>query len=975
MLINHHNNLNMINTIRNTLLTILISLASLLQAQTISWADSVFNTLTTRDKIAQLMIVRANYDKQYIGHEKIDTLLQHHKIGGITFFGGTPTQQARFTNQWQQKSKIPLFISIDAEWGVAMRLDSVSPFPRAMTLGAIQNNDLITQMGQYIGDQCNTLGIHINFAPVADINNNPENPVINTRSFGQLPYNVAQKCAAYVHGMQSRGVMAVAKHFPGHGDTHTDSHFALPVVNHTLPQLDSLDLIPFKYLANQNVGGVMVGHLHVPAIDPLPNSITTTSAATHNLLRQKTGFKGLTITDGLDMQGITKYIPTQEVEVQALLAGNDILLLPRDVPRAIENIQQAINKGTLSVDTINNRCMKILRAKEALQVHHTPPVDIHHLVQRLNPPKQQALIHTLYASSITLLQNPHHLIPLVNTDTIHAAIINIGSNAQEAFNQTLSNYFLTNQFTLPLNATPEQIRSLNNKLAPYNLIVIALQPTVSSKKQYGITREINQFIHQTAQNTAVILNLMGNPYALNPLDSLNNLAAVIVSYQNNSITATKSAEIIAGALPAKGVLPVEAGTFLPGTGLNTFKTRLHTALPEEVGMCSDSLSKIDSLALEAIRLNATPGCQILVVKDTAIIYNRCFGYHTYQQKIPVQPTDLYDMASVTKIAATTLAVMNLHNRKLINIDRPLAWYLPFLRNSNKSHMVIRDILTHQAALQAWIPFYSSTLTNGHPDTPLYTSKPDITHSLRVANNLYIDKKYTWKIFDSITTSPLRTENHYKYSDLGFYLLYRTVEWITNQPFDEFVAQQYYTPLNLRHTTFKPRNSHPLSQIVPTENDTYFRHQLIHGDVHDPGAAMLGGVSGHAGLFSNAGDMAVIMQLLLNNGRYGGKQYLTPQTVEEFTTMQFPINDNRRGLGFDKPVIDPTTEGPSCPMASPDSFGHSGFTGTLVWADPQHQLIYIFLSNRVHPDGTNTLLIKNNYRTRIQQIIYNSIINH
>ena len=406
--------------------------------------------------------------------------------------------------------------------------------------------------------------------------------------------------------------------------------------------------------------------------------------------------------------------------------------------------------------------------------------------------------------------------------------------------------------------------------------------------------------------------------------------------------------------------------------MKTDVIRLKYGNPKELGIIDSYLKKVDSIATLGILEKAYPGCQIIAIKDGIIFYNKAFGNHTYLTNNPVQLTDLYDIASITKIAATTISLMKLYENNQFDIDWKLSDYLPYLKNSNKGDVIIRDIMTHQAKLQAWIPYYLFTLDGEKVDTTIYHSSISEQFPVRVAQNLYIRDDYKYQMMDSILLSPLREKNDYKYSDLGFYLLAAAIENIKNQPINKYVSENFYKPLGLSNISYLPRRSYPLSRIVPTEEDTEFRHQLVHGDVHDPGAAMLGGVSGHAGLFSNASDLAVIMQMLLQGGTYGGQKFLETKTIKEFTKCQFPLNENRRGLGFDKPLLEFEEDGAVCFSASTDSFGHSGFTGTYVWADPQSGLVYVFLSNRIHPDASNSKIMDLNIRTEIHEAFYQAI---
>lgn len=939
------------------------------------WVDSVYATLKPQERIAQLMVVRtySNKDKKY--YNRISKLIKNYNIGGLTFFQGGPVRQAILTNRWQAESKTPLLISIDAEWGLGMRLDSCYSFPRQMTLGAMQSDSLVYQMGDQIARHLHRMGIQMNFAPVVDVNNNPNNPVINSRSFGEDKWNVARKGLAYMQGLQDHNIITTAKHFPGHGDTDSDSHYTLPIIKHSIPRLDSVELTPFKHLINNGLQGIMAAHLYIPAWEQRANRATSLSQKViSQLLTDTLGFQGLKITDGIDMQGITKYFKSGEAELEALKAGHDLILLPTDVPKALKRIQKAIKNNEISAAEIETKCRKVLAWKYRTGLNQLQEIPLKSLYNDLNTPDNQAISLAVFEAANTLVKNEDKLLPLRRPDTLRIACLAIGSKAPNSFQKTLGQYFSCTPFQLPTQFSPEQAAATRAQLAAFDLVFVSVHGTNQSpSKHFGITKSTRTLIQSLSSEHPLVLSLFANPYALADFSKMSDIKSIFVAYQDQVISQQVAAQQLAGARPISGQLPVTACPEYPlHTGIHTTSLKkLRISVPEAIGLKSKAFNPIDSIVQAGIQAKAFPGCQVLVAVKGAIIYNKSFGYHTYQKKQKTRDTDLYDVASVTKLAATTLAVMKLQETGRMDIDHRVAEYLPYLSYSNKKSLIIRDVMTHQARLQAWIPFFRYLLPEEQYRHHL-SPKISPEFSTEVAHQLYINNQIAFSVFDSIAQSPLRIDYKYKYSDLGFYWLYKIVENVTNQPFDQFLTQNFYHPLGLSHTLFRPLHRFPKVQIAPTENDQTFRKQLIHGYVHDPGAAMLGGVCGHAGLFSNAYDLAVIMQMLLQEGTYGGQAFLQAQTVKEFTRRQFPLNENRRGIGFDKPMIDPSEEGPTCSLASPASYGHSGFTGTYVWADPAHQIIYIFLSNRIYPDASNSKLIKYNIRTNIQEVIYKAL---
>ena len=940
------------------------------------WVDSVFKTLTPYERISQLFMisVASNGDLKY--NENISKQICDYKVGGITFFKGGPVRQAMLTNQFQMYADVPLLIAIDGEWGLVMRLDSTPVFPRQITLGAISNDSLIFEMGSEIARECKRIGVQLNFAPVVDINSNPKNPVINSRSFGENKFNVSKKSLAYMRGMQSHGVLACAKHFPGHGDTDTDSHLALPVIHHSKEMIDTLDLYPFKEMIKNDVSSVMVAHLNIPSLDTSKNSISSLSKIiVTDILKKELGFKGLVFTDALEMKGVSNTFKDGDAELNALIAGNDILLLPQDIPKALKKIKGAIDSLKISQSLIDEKCKKVLRYKYIAGLNNYKPIKIKGLYKDLNSPESYNLQRKLYENAITLVKNKNNIIPLKRLDTLCLAFLSIGDTIASTFQNTLGHYASIENYHIHKNIRLREADSLLKILRNYDYVIVGVLNTNNlANEDFGVTQQTIDFVDSLKNQNKIILDVFANPYSLSRFHETNNINALIVSYQNSKVSEELSAQLIFGGISSVGKLPVTASEEFPiNTGINSEKPlKLQYSNPKEVGIAEKDLAAIDSIALKGIRNKAYPGCVVLAVKNGKVFYSKAFGYHTYENIEPTETSDIFDMASITKVEATTMAIMKLVDEGKLDINKRLDDYLPFLKKTNKGRIVIRDLMAHQAKLKAWIPFYKATMKNGKNDTNIYKKVRSDNYPFRVADSLYIRKDYPDTIIDEIVKSPLNKKKEYLYSDMGFYLMMKIVEKISNKSFESFVNENFYTPLCMGSTGFSPRNKFSLDKIVPTEIDSSWRKQLLHGDVDDQGAAMMGGVCGHAGLFSNAYDLATLLQMMLQKGEYAGTNYLKASTVEEFTKCQFPSNKNRRGLGFDKPSINPKDAGPCCKSASPLSYGHSGFTGTFFWVDPAENLIYIFLSNRVYPDPNNKKITEMNIRTDIQQVIYDAI---
>ncbi len=940
-----------------------------------AWADSVLQTLSLEEKIGQLIMIDAHPQKDRKHWDRVGNLVAEHKVGGVIFFKAGPKQLALMNNFLQEKAKIPLLTSIDGEWGLAMRMDSVLSFPVQMALGAIENNDLIYWMGRAIARHCKRLGIHINFAPVVDINNNPLNPVINIRSFSDNKKMVVEKAMYYIRGLQDEHVLAVGKHFPGHGDTQTDSHHDLPYLSFSRKRLDSLELYPFKQIIKQGIGGIMVAHLDVPALDPINKRPTTLSReVVSDLLRNELGFDGVIFTDALNMKGATKYSKPGELALKALLAGNDILLYPEDAPLAIQFIKEAIEDSTLCIDELNEHVSRVLRLKYWAGLSKCTYVDTANLYADLNSEADKLLIQQLTEQSITLLKNEQNILPLKKLDTLKIAYVIFDKKNSKTFYETMSLYAPVDTFCFPEKNNNSRRKWILDTLKNYNLIITSLHQTNRySFKTFNFTNESLSFIKSLdSLNAKVITAVFASPYSIKLIPEIKNMKSLIMCYESNFYTQHLTAQIIFGAIPATGKLPVSISAKFPyQTGIELNQTiRLKYTLPEELSISSKKLKKIDSIVNYAIRHEVFPGCQILAIKNGKVFYHKAFG-NLFYDSLPVQLNSLYDIASVTKVAATTLSCMYLYDKGQLDVYKNLGNYLPFVKNTDKQDLLIGDLLSHQARLQAWIPFYKSMIKDSLTLKQYFSTNYSHKYPYKVAENLYAAQFIKDTIIKNILTSRLSPTKKYLYSDLGFYLLKEVVEAQTKQSIDSFCYQTFYQPLGCVTTTYKPLFRFNRRNIAPTEDDKEFRNQLIWGYVHDPGAALFNGVQGHAGLFSNANDLGKIGQMLLWNGEYGGERYLKASTVKYFTQC-FACPQNRRGLGFDKPEPNPDKETPVSRKASLLTYGHQGFTGTCIWIDPKEQLVYVFLSNRIHPSAENKKINTLNIRNKILDVIYESI---
>lgn len=936
------------------------------------WVDSIYNNLTLDEKIGQLFFVQAT-SKNKNNSEKILNNIKNFKIGGLIFSTGHPSIQANLTNKYQNASKTPLMISMDAEWGVGMRLDSVPKFPWNMSLGAIKNDLLIEKIGSEIGYQFKRLGIHMNFAPVIDINTNPKNPIIGNRSYGENKINVSEKGISFTKGIQSNNVLATAKHFPGHGDTSKDSHLTLPTINFDEKRIKKVELYPFKKLIEDGLSAVMIAHLNVPSLEKenmLPSTLSKNII--EKTLIKELNFNGLIITDALEMKGVSEFTK-KNVDLMAFLAGNDILLMSSDISKGIKSIKKSIKKGKISEQRLARSVKKILKAKYKVGLNSYKSIETTNLIDDLNSISVTNLINKSIESIPTLIKNKSNVIP-VKLDTESILNIQFGNSDGVIFNDYLNKF----KKIKSIKASNINTNDLNSLLANHKLIIVSFHmksdtPWENMNKKFSDNEQ--DILKLIDEHDNKILASFTNPYTLSLLN-LKSYNSVIVGFQNNYEFQKTIAQQIFGAKEIKGNLPVSINeTYKEGTGIILKNLNiLSYADPEMVGVDRKKLNKIDSLVNYAIQNEMTPGAQILVAKNSKIIYDKSFGRLRYNENLKTNSETIYDLASLTKILVTTPIIMNLVDKNIIGLETKLKEIIPRYEKSNKSEISVKELLSGHAALQAWIPFYKLTLDEkNRPSSKYYSFSRNRTNSVKVSPDLYLRTDYIDTIRNIIEKSDL-LKNKYKYSDLSYLIIQEFIENHYNQNLDQIIHELMFRKLGI-DLNYNPTLKYSTKNIAPTELDEYFRYKEINGYVHDMAAAMLGGVSTHAGLFGNAINVAKVMQLYIQNGNYGNQQILNPETINLFNNCYYCDEDNRRGVGFDKPQLE--DDGPTCGCISMNSFGHSGWTGTFAWADPDQEIIYVFLSNRSYPTGESagkSKLVKENIRSKIQEIIYNSINN-
>ena len=930
------------------------------------WVDSIYSSLSLDEKIGQLFfpIVFSKKNNQHF--MEIKSLIKNHHIGGIIFSRGTPVKQTQWLNEFQSQSKVPLLVTMDAEWGVSMRLDSVVPFPWNMTLGASRDYEIIKKIGQRMGEQERLLGVHMSFSPVVDINTNPLNPIIGNRSFGEKPDKVAKQAVALMEGHHQAGILTSAKHFPGHGDTEKDSHLTLPKINFSKDHIEANELYPFKKLIEKNVSSIMVAHLNVPSLTESDYPASLSRKLVTGLLKEKLGFNGLIVTDALNMKGVDTEIEGN-IDLAAFESGNDLLLISMDIPKGIKAIKNAYKNSDYIKMRLEESVKKILKAKFKVGLDKPKKLDIGKLYQKLNTLNDTLLIREAFGKSITLIKNDNDLIPL--NPNHKYSYIKLGDSSGKVFSERL----LQNS-SIEIIEFKTRSQVLNTLKNNSKVIISFHRSDINPWKEKDLTQKELKLIEAVAKDHEVILDFFVSPYALGKLQSIENINAILVSYQNNQISQEVSADILSGFKEVNGVLPVSIKPyFKAGDGIQLpAKNLFKKTEPSTMGFDQKKLNRIDSFAQKVIDSAMTPGMQIFISRKGKMVYQKSFGYHTYKKKVAVENHHIYDLASLTKITATLPLIIQAIGDEDFTLDSNLSDLIPELKNTNKADLTVKAVLSHHAGLTPWIPFFEKTLDRKKkPKKKYYRNNKKGSFNIEVTDKLFLKKSFKKEIKKLIIDSPLMDTINYQYSDLPFYIFKDYIERINQESLDVQVSNKIYNPLGLKRTLYNPRKSIPLNEIVPSEEDTYYRYKSLRGFVHDMGAAMQGGVGGHAGLFSNATEVGKIMQLYLNKGFIDGKQFFTEDTFDKFNQCYYCDKGNRRGVGFDKPQL--SGVGSTCGCVSFSSFGHMGFTGTYAWADPEEDLILVILSNRTYPSMSNNLLGKHNIRTRIQKLVYEALI--
>ncbi len=932
-----------------------------------SWVNTTMRSLSLRDKVAQMIVAytwthyMSDDNRSY---DQLVHLVQDVKIGGLVVSLGDIYEQAMILNRLQKVAEIPLLVSSDYEYGLGMRLQDAIGFPSNMGLGATRDSTLVYKIGRVVGEEARAVGVLQNYAPVSDVNDNPDNPIINVRSFGENPQLVGRLASAFVKGTQDAGVVATAKHFPGHGDTNIDSHMALPVIDFGYGRLDTMELVPFRDDVASGIKSVMVAHIAFPKIVGNSNVPGTLSPEiTTGLLQDSVGFHGLIVTDALTMRGVTNEFSAAEAAVMAVKAGADILLMPPDEETAINAITHAVQRGEISEARIDNAVRKILTIKSELGLNRDRYINVRNIAKIVGIQSHRLLAEKAARRSITIVKNDGNILPLQYHQSPKILCLTVTDNMNAAtgmdFRRELSSRYR--------NVMYEEVGPWSNQIDFDNVYQLAksadmiLLPTYVSwsagQGTVDFSKPIQGFLDTLlADGKPSVMVSFGNPYLLR---SVPNVSAYVCAYSGTRYVVQAAVEALFGETNVTGKLPVTIPDVAQyGDGIDLPKTSLRYADPVEAGFSATRLARLDSIMNFWIADSAFPGAELLVAKDGKIVFDKPFGtydYSPYSRRITLRT--MYDLASLTKVTATTFAAMKLYDEGKLDLYAPVARYIPQFAQNGKENVTIMNLMVHDSGLPPDPPRHLWNTDAIPQDTLMVLLKHPrlfLTDSVALAAHK--------AMYDSLYATPLvyKTGTKMVYSDINFLVLAKVIQKITGEPINEYVENTFYKPLGMTETMFTP----PLALkdiCAPTEFNVDAGH-LLQGIVHDENARSLGGVAGHAGLFSTSHDLAIYLQMMLNGGVYDGHRYLHDSTIALFTKRHSSLST--RALGWDTKAPEHSSAGR---YFSPTSWGHLGFTGTSVWVDPVRKLFVILLTNRVCPTRVNYKI------ARVRPAVANAVI--
>lgn len=891
------------------------------------WSETILAQMSLEDKVSQMFsapIYGYFLNEDHPDHRLSLDLVERFHIGGFIFFQGSPYSQVNLINELQDKSSLPLLMSQDLEWGAGMRVRQTTTFPSMMALGATGDTKLVYAMARVIAEEVRTLGIHQAYAPVADINNNPENPIINVRSFGEKPALASKMCVAYSEGLKDGGVIATAKHFPGHGDTSIDSHMDLPVLDFNENRLHNMELVPFQALIDSGIESIMVGHLALPSLDSNPIlPATLSSNITTTLLREKMKFNGLIVTDAMGMSGVSEAYGVRQSSVLAVEAGCDVLLMSRDPYAGREAIIDAVKTGRLDEKRIDASVLRILRLKEKLGLHLNRLKEPEHVSKQVASRDHSVLSEEIARRSLTLLRNKDDILPIYDQNKKILCVVlsdtdqpNVGEHFfREVKRRTLPTQVEKRLLDMRSHAT--EYEAVLEEISNYDLVLVPSFMKVRAwSGKIALSSTQAEFINMVVkQQKPTIVVSFGNPYILVGLDQPD---AELACYSNCSASQSAAVQAVFGESPIHGRLPVTIpGLHDFGEGVDLVQNKLRPGRPEEVGMSGRLEQEVDELINRAIQDRVFPAASVAIGRAGTMVLNKGYGYLTFDSEKKVTPDTVFDLASLTKALSTTTAAMKLYENGKLKLETPVSTYFPEFAQGGKENVTLFHLLTHTAGLKAWVPFYSKGFTT--PD--------EITQ--------FICK-------EQIVGEP---GQNCLYSDLGMIMMGLIIQKIVKTDIYSWMKDHFWSRMAMTHTGFRPIGSTPFDpDIVPTEQDKYFRMRTIQGEVHDETAYIFGGIAGHAGLFSSSKDIATYAFMLLNQGRSHGQQFLKPETISFFTRRR-TFGKNSRGLGWDLKSLEGYSS--SGNLSGPNTFGHLGFTGTSIWMDPDQDLFVILLTNRIY----------------------------
>lgn len=913
-----------------------------------SSVDSMLVSMSLDEKIGQLFSVRAygRFENEHdLSLQRLERLIHEYHIGGVTFFQGDVYGQAHLHNHLQTVAGKPLWISQDMEFGAAMRVRGTTRITPAMGVAATGNPENAYHAGRITASEAGALGVNQVYAPVLDVNNNPENPVINTRSYSSDPQEVSQYASEFIRGITEQNLLATGKHFPGHGDTDTDSHLALPVINHDYARLDSVELVPFRENIQSGLKSIMSAHIAFPEIsDNIDLPGTLDPSILQRLLVDSLSFDGLVVTDGLEMNGISNYYAPGEAAVRALQSGIDVLLLSPDEMTAIDGLKKAVHSGRITEERIEHSVRKILKLKLEHGLFENPFVDIQSLRRKINTPEYREIANRIARESVTVLKDNRRLLPIRENRTESILVLSVHDGDGHSSGSVLAGNFRnyhTRVTHRELNdrTTDDEIEEIKRLVGRHSMVAVGSFIRVRSHQSSQIPRRLLSVLqHIEEARTPSILIAFGNPYVVSDIPSFDSH---VLAWASDANQVRQTVPSLFGGSSITGTFPGEIpGLYNRGDGLKYAHSTVRFDTPESVGLSTDSLMHLDMVMQHAINDSVFPGGVVGVMRNGALIWRQGYGYHDYTKTKTVASNTVYDLASVTKVMATTTSIMKLVSDGKVNVDDPVSDYIDEFNTDEKQEITLRHLLLHTSGLPAF--------------------------------RIYVDKlKSRDEIVDAVRNEPLINTpgEEYVYSDLGFILLAEIVHEVTGKHVDEFAADEIFNKLDMYDTLYNPHKfgSRFNGRVPPTEIDTVYNRGTVLEVAHDERAYFMDGVAGHAGLFSSAHNIANYAFMLLNEGDYAGENVIDADVVKQFISHQSPIN--HRGLGFDRKSEGFSSAGE---LTGPQTFGHLGFTGTSLWMDPDEDIAIILLTNRTYPSRSYGSQISR-IRAEVADTVMKSII--